>query len=65
MFISTPLFRGGPFGRTTAMKPFARLFDALGQDRAAVESSKQAQLERRWVMKDGKLECRYVMVRAN
>lgn len=47
------------------MKPFARIADLFSQDRAApAERAKEGRMERRWFVKDGRLECRYVMVRA-
>lgn len=46
------------------MKPFARIADAHGEDRARAAKADQ-KLQLRWVLKNGKLECRYVMVRDN
>jgi hypothetical protein len=48
------------------MKPFARIADVHGEDRnAPADRAKAAHMERRWCTKDGKLECRYVMVRSS
>jgi hypothetical protein len=46
------------------MKPFARIANSPCEDRTPAPKPQPAQLERRWVKVDGRLECRYVMVRA-
>jgi hypothetical protein len=47
------------------MKPFARMSDAYDDHRAVAAKAAPAQLQRRWIKTDGRLECRYVMVRAD
>ena len=46
------------------MKPFARIADSHCEDRTPAKAQ-PAQLKRRWVMINGRLECRYVMVRGS
>ena len=46
------------------MKPFARIAKSLCEERTPAPKAQPVRLERRWVKVNGRLECRYVMVRA-